>query len=131
MKFHKIIGIAGKAGSGRKTLAQALEHPVGPYIIWRARFSAPPAWRPEAILLLLLIDEVLVVPDLSKESEAAWVRENGGLVIHVTRPGHDEISRSGIKVKHNDAEMFNCDTLQQFQYVVAQLFRANTLTRGM
>lgn len=122
MKHYKIIGIAGKAGSGRKKLAQALEHPVGPYIIWRARFSAPPAWRPEAILRLLPINDVLVVPDLSKESEAAWVRENGGLVIHVTRPGHDEISRSGIKAKHNDVEMFNCDTLKQFRYALAQLF---------
>jgi len=124
MKHHKIIGIAGKAGSGRKTLATVIDHVIAAYV-WRARFSHPPHFlgHPHVALRFLPSNDVLVVLDLSKESEADWVRKNGGLVVHVTRPGHDEISRSGIKVKHNDAEMFNCDTLQQFRYAVAQLFK--------
>jgi len=93
MKFHRIIGIAGRTGSGRTTIAKAIAQQ----------------------------HDVPIVSDLT-DSQAAWVRKNGGLVIHVTRPGHDAISDSGVKVVTGDVELFNCDTIEQFRYAVAQLF---------
>jgi len=124
MKHHKIIGIAGKAGSGRTTLSKAIEKRLGINSTWPVYFAM---WRrfvsnPRQMLPLMVGSDVMIVQDLSREIHAAWVRKNGGLVIHVTRPGHDAITDSGIKVMAGDVEMFNCDTLQQFQYAVAQLF---------
>lgn len=53
----------------------------------------------------------VVVPDVRFENEASWLRERGGTLIHITRPGSPaveaHISEAGVEVMVNDIVVTN------------------------
>ena len=55
----------------------------------------------------------MIVPDIRFENEAAWIKDEGGLLLEVQRPGHETISQSehaserGIPAEYIDAVIIN------------------------
>lgn len=57
----------------------------------------------------------MVLTDVRFENEANWVRDNGGLLVHVWRNGIKEVtahsSEDGVEIKDNDMVIENNDSL--------------------
>lgn len=57
----------------------------------------------------------MIVPDVRFEDEAAFIRDNGGLLIHIERKGAQEIeghvSEAGVEWRKGDARINNSGTL--------------------
>lgn len=55
----------------------------------------------------------MIIPDIRFENEAAWIKDEGGLLFEVQRPGHEAISESehaserGVPIKYIDAVIIN------------------------
>lgn len=169
-----VIGIAGRARSGKDTVASFILAAVGGY---RYSFADPiramlvplgidmsdPYWqdRKEEVipalgssprrlmqtlgtewgrdtihpnLWLLLANQRLlnagpgmIVSDIRFENEAQWVRNCGGMVIHLFRPDAPNVeahaSEGGIEVQSRDIQLFNSGTLEELQSSVRALLR--------
>lgn len=169
-----LIGIAGRARSGKDTVANFALAAIGGYLYsfadpiramlvplgidmrdpyWQARkeevipaLGVSPRklmqtlgteWGRELInpeLWLLLARQRLlqhgpgmIVTDVRFENEAAWVRDNGGMIIHVIRPDapgvREHTSESGVAIQPADVQLFNSGTLEELQSSVRALFR--------
>jgi hypothetical protein len=59
----------------------------------------------------------IVIPDIRFENEASFIREKGGLLIHVNRPDCEKVlaheSENGVSVMPYDAQIINNGTLKQ------------------
>lgn len=57
----------------------------------------------------------MVVSDVRFENEARWVRENGGEIWHIKRPGIASVaahaSEAGVARQHGDVELLNTGTI--------------------
>lgn len=170
-----LIGISGRARSGKDTVADIIAHRAGGYKYgfanpikqmllalgidmslgyWEAHketvipeFNASPRrlmqtlgteWGRKIIhpdLWLILAERklkaeigVMVVPDVRFENEATWVREQGGVIIHVRRDNAPFVekhsSEHGIMVDHvKDYLLSNDGTLGELKTQVIQLLR--------
>ena len=176
MRDFQVIGIAGKARTGKDTVAEfiisanggyrysfadplrAMLVPLGidmndPY--WRARKELPiPAigvsprrlmqtlgtewgremvhpdiWVSLARQRLLDRGPGMIIPDVRFDNEAKWVRKVGGLIIHLERPGVEEVeqhsSEDGVSVEMSDLTIKNDGTLDQLLVTVRGLFRGS------
>ena len=60
-------------------------------------------------------DLVVVIPDARFENEAALIREHGGAIVHVVRPGADSsdthASEVGVAVQEHDIVAYNSEDL--------------------
>lgn len=67
----------------------------------------------------------MIISDVRFENEAAWVRECGGLIIHVHRGDKATVeaheSEAGIAVAPKDCQLFNNGTLEELQLAVREL----------
>jgi len=85
----------------------------------------------EDVWLILAKDKLLsqgsgmVIADVRFENEAAWVRDIGGRIIHVSRPGAPtdvaHASDTPIKQEPGDGHIVNMGTLEELQSSVGQL----------
>lgn len=73
--------------------------------------------------------QTIVLHDLRFENEAAWVRANGGTIIHLTRPGADgavgvpgHASEAGIIPTTGDLLIENDGTIAKLHAKLAELF---------
>jgi len=68
----------------------------------------------------------MIITDVRFENEAAWIRNVGGLVIHVHRSNAEKIeahtSEAGIERDVRDVVLFNDGTLQDLQQVIKELW---------
>ncbi|MCY1282783.1 hypothetical protein D9M70_316310 [compost metagenome] len=73
-----------------------------------------------------------VISDVRFENEAAWVRQRGGIVVHLRRPAADAVnphsSESGIHVHDNDLLIDNAGTLQEL-YAQLDLLMISVIRR--
>ena len=69
-----------------------------------------------------------VISDLRFENEAAFVREKGGLVIHLLRESapdvNPHISETGIAIHDNDFVVHNDETIEQMTGQLDEIFNA-------
>ena len=70
----------------------------------------------------------LVYTDVRMENEADWIREQGGWIVHVVRPGVDpaahHASESGVQLKPGDVVIRNVSTLEHLRQVADAVFRS-------
>lgn len=167
-----IIGIAGKARSGKNTLADFLQVETGGYLyhfadpmraMLRAGFGIDmntEYWQakkeevipaigksPRQLLqtlgtewgrgmvheeIWLVLAEIqfrqrgsgMIIPDVRFENEAQWVRNRGGVIIHITRRETTDInphaSESGVAPVLGEVTISNDGTLQDLQVSVGE-----------
>ena len=69
-----------------------------------------------------------MISDLRFENEAAFVREKGGLVIHLLRESapdvNPHISETGIAIHDNDFVVHNDETIEQMTGQLDEIFNA-------
>lgn len=94
----------------------------------------PDAWLIAMDRRLTGLHLALLLTDLRFENEAAWVRGNGGAVIHIIRPiarwqpdGHE--SERGIECKTGDFTIINSGTLEEFHGKILSVYTALTSVR--
>lgn len=70
----------------------------------------------------------VVLPDVRFENEASWVREQGGLIVHLERPGTTEVaahaSESGIAPHQDDYLVLNDGSIDELNEQLADIMRA-------
>lgn len=75
----------------------------------------------------------MVVPDVRFENEAQWVRDNGGIIVHVTRsqakPVNPHSSEEGIAPKDTDVIITNNDSLDDLYWQVDKMVEALALIK--
>lgn len=93
---------------------------------WGRDIINPNLWLILAKQRLLQHGPGMVIPDIRFENEAAWVREQGGVIIHLARSGvkrvEAHVSETGIALKDTDATLFNNGTLEELQTAIRRLF---------
>lgn len=66
----------------------------------------------------------IVIPDVRFENEAEFIRDNGGVLIHVTRPNVIQVnahsSEAGVRVTEDDFVIVNDSTISQLHLQVEQ-----------
>jgi hypothetical protein len=69
----------------------------------------------------------VIISDVRFENESAWVREQGGLVVHLTRPGIDAVeahaSESRISVHPDDHQALNDGSIDELHTRLANITR--------
>jgi hypothetical protein len=92
---------------------------------WGRDLISPNLWTLLAHQRLLRNGPGMVIPDIRFENEAAWVRDHGGMVIHLTRPDAEPVqkhpSENGVKRLPQDVQLFNIGTLEELQSSVKAL----------
>lgn len=172
MSRPPLIGIAGKARSGKDTVASFLVASLGGYVYsftdpirgmlkqlnidmadpfwqgrkeqvipaigvsprrmmqtlgteWGRELINPNLWLLMAHQRLLQHGPGMIVTDVRFENEATWVRNAGGLIIHVHRPNaagvEEHVSEAGIAPDPGDVQLFNNGTLDELQFAVREL----------
>jgi hypothetical protein len=70
----------------------------------------------------------MVISDVRFENEAAWIRNNGGTIVHVERPGvtwnHSHSSEAGIFREPDDRMIYNDGSIEQLHAQIRFLMRA-------
>jgi len=72
---------------------------------------------------------IFIVTDVRFENEATWIRENGGVVIHIDRPElgegivREHASEAGIKQAQGDQRLLNDGSLMEFYAKVDALIK--------
>lgn len=69
---------------------------------------------------------MMVVPDVRFENEAAWIRQAGGVVCHITRPDAPTVaahsSEAGVRYKSGDLCLVNDGTINDLYKLVMRTF---------
>lgn len=69
----------------------------------------------------------VVMTDVRFENEAAWVRDTGGQIWHVSREGalntKAHISEAGIKILEPDVQIFNEDTIESLHFAIDEVLK--------
>lgn len=79
----------------------------------------------------------MVITDVRFENEAAWVREMGGVMIHVYRPGYEDhsvgkanhASEAGLEAHSGDFSIVNDGTIADLQFAVDEVMAKAVLRR--
>lgn len=179
VKLPPVIGIAGRARSGKDTLADMLLALYGgyryafadpirkmllaigidmsdPYWIdkkeeeipalgrsprylmqtlgteWGREMVHPRLWVYLAAQQLFNRGRGMIISDVRFEDEAEWIRQQGGLVIHITRSSAKTVnphaSETGVAVIPHDVVVFNDGSLEDLQQTVWGLFNGRIET---
>lgn len=92
---------------------------------WGRQLIHPDIWLILANRKLSECARNMVIADVRFENEAAWVRKQGGTVIHVLRksavPVEQHVSEAGINVEVGDYWINNDGTLEELEIEVIQL----------
>lgn len=71
-------------------------------------------------------DFKVVIPDVRFENEAARIRQLGGIILHLTRPGHgkinDHVSENGIIPQPTDYRLDNFGSIQDMFNLFERIF---------
>lgn len=183
----QLIGVAGKAGCGKSTIAQwlgaergafaaAFAFPIKQALIgmfepltglsWRhfndrelkeaplPHIGVSPRWLAQTLgtefgrdcvhadVWVMMTEahlkamqvwdkkyQIIVLHDMRFENEAAWIRKNGGVVLHVERPGADgnvgvanHASEAGIKFESGDTRLLNYGAIEALYADLSALF---------
>lgn len=82
-------------------------------------------WLILAASKLLQMGPGMVISDVRFQNEAEWIRDRGGLVIHVVRPNALKVaehsSENGVVLKPEDLIIHNTGTLEELQIKVKEL----------
>ena len=98
---------------------------------WGRQLINPDLWLILAKQLLLNYGPGMVIADVRFENEAAWVREQGGRVIHIERPDNVAVeahaSEAGIvfKGEEGDIKIVNGGSLEDLQQTIREVFDVN------
>lgn len=92
---------------------------------WGRQRVNPDLWVLLAKQRLLQYGRGMVVPDIRFENEAAWVRNVGGLIIHLTRknatPVRPHSSEAGVERAPEDKLLSNDGSLEDLQHHVRDM----------
>lgn len=84
---------------------------------WGRELINPNLWLILAKQRLLSFGPGMIISDVRFENEASWIRDIGGLVIHVIRPSatkiDEHVSEAGVVVNDLDLVILNDGTLEQ------------------
>lgn len=174
MPRHAVIGIAGKARSGKDTVAEFIIAQIGGYRYsfvdpiramlragfnidlnekywqdrkeeeipilgksprqlmqtlgteWGRQLVNPNLWLILANQHLLRRGPGMVIPDIRFDNEAEWVRAVGGRVIHLHRPGAQQVnahvSEAGVTPLAEELVIENSGTLDELQAKIRSVF---------
>lgn len=85
----------------------------------------PDLWLILAAAQLLNRGSGMIVPDVRFENEAKWIRERGGVILHVHRRSAEEIvahsSEDGVNMSPGETRIDNDGTLQDLQNQVTEI----------
>lgn len=72
-------------------------------------------------------EPVIVIPDVRFENEVAMIREFGGVMVHVVRPGADNTdthaSEAGVQVAEEDYTAYNAEDLRFWKQTAERLYQ--------
>jgi hypothetical protein len=89
-------------------------------------------WLVMATNRLAELEKGMLVLDVRFENEAAWIRDNGGLLIHIERPGNTKVlshvSENGVEFQDGDEVVVNSGSLDALLVKAQNL--ASNLMRG-
>lgn len=126
----KIIGFAGQTCAGKTTIANiVLEHVTGSFVsfcLGQAVKSDARCFVAERQLnLIIALDriaessrEVVVISDVESEVDAQWIKNLGGVVVDVKRPGLRLDSIPDLHADCIDFTFYNHGNLDDLQTVV-------------
>lgn len=89
---------------------------------WGRQLIHEDIWLTMARQRLASLGPGMVVPDIRFENEAGWIRQQGGIVIHLSRDGEANASKNGVEHADTDLLVKNDGTLEDLQHLVSQLF---------
>jgi hypothetical protein len=96
---------------------------------WGRKLVNPDVWLILAKQKLLKNGPGMIVTDVRFENEAKWIRDAGGLLIHIERPDSQPVqtheSEMGILMGSEDYKLFNRGTLAELQASVHRLLRVD------
>jgi len=91
---------------------------------WGRDTIRPDLWLRAAERHLERINGPVVVPDIRMSNEAAWIRQKGGFVWHVRRPGYNPIgSEQRLQVEPGDHLTVNAGNLGHLESNVHAVMR--------
>lgn len=94
---------------------------------WGRDLIHPDVWVIVAKQQLINRGPGMVICDVRFENEAAWVRKNNGLLIHINRDSGTSVeahsSENGVQPGAGDIELSNNGTLEQLQDKLTELLR--------
>lgn len=92
---------------------------------WGRQMIREDIWLQMAAHVFKVNGPGMVVSDVRFENEAAWVREHGGLIIHIRRSSAPKvashISEAGVAVAEGDALVHNEGTIQEFETALMEV----------
>ena len=92
---------------------------------WGRELIHPDLWLTLATRKLASMGHGMVIPDVRFENEAAWVRRNGGVIIHLFRshvdPVEKHVSEAGITMDTRDYMLDNNRTFEELRTEVIRL----------
>lgn len=135
----KLIGLAGKAGAGKDTVADYLWEKEGAIKIAFADALRAAAtsifgddiWLKRWFLSYSAVQDTdhVVVPDVRFDVEADAIRNLGGTIIHIVRPGtglsgaaSEHSSEAGIELRNGDMYLSNSGSIEELHHKVDELW---------
>lgn len=98
---------------------------------WGRNMVCEDLWLRLAAHKLKYSDSTMVVADVRFENEAEWIRQNGGLLIHIFRDDAPSVrahpSEAGVMVKKGDRTIHNDGSLLDLAAKVHALLSSQTL----
>lgn len=97
---------------------------------WGRKIVHTDAWLIAAQRQLSLLKEkgvkFVVIPDVRFENEASFIRDNGGVMLHVSRDDCEQVlnheSENGVSLMPGDFQVANNKTIVEFCYRVDTIF---------
>lgn len=97
---------------------------------WGRQLVHPGMWVTLAKNKLLQHGPGMVVSDVRFENEAAFVRDSGGVLIHIQRPNAQKVnphsSEAGVAKHDKDLVLLNSGSLQELQSALYGMFNDGT-----
>lgn len=84
---------------------------------WGRNLIAEDVWLTCAKKALANADHGLVIADVRYENEAQWIRDHGGVIVHIQRPGAEKVSshasEAGVAIAAGDLVVLNDGSLNE------------------
>lgn len=93
---------------------------------WGRNTIHPDLWVVLAHAVLTRMGPGMIVSDVRFDNEAAWIRREKGVVIHLYRDDAPEVaahtSENGVSVRPEDIQLYNRGSLEDLQFAVTKLW---------